>query len=200
MDGSRDRIALTSEELRILADLEHRDSNVDPKLELSLTVGSHSAWLHSRRFRDTAWILLFWLGIALMLATFTTWPIVAAIAVIVQAIGLKRLLARWCPASGSPVGRTTEAAGPTVICSPAGLQVGGGWRVAVASESCPGASNRRFPVAISTHRRVDSQRTVRSGVRIIDWSQQDPASPVDRPLEYEASCLLTNALPAGEMA
>ena len=143
MDGSRDRIALTSEELRILADLEHRDSNVDPKLELSLTVGSRMAWLHSRRFRDTAWILLFWLGIALMLATFTTWPIVAAIAVIVQAIGLKRLLARWAPGVGArrPLDGRLKPAGPTVICSPAGLQVGGGWRVAVAS------SNRvRVPV------------------------------------------------------
>ena len=37
MDASRDKITLTSEELRILAELEQRASNVDPKLRLSLT-------------------------------------------------------------------------------------------------------------------------------------------------------------------
>jgi hypothetical protein len=111
MDASRDRITLTSEELRILAELEHRASNVDPKLELSLTVGSRLAWLHTRRCRDVASILLFCVGIALMLATFTTWPIVAAIGVILQVIALKRVSARWAPGVGATIARWTHDRG-----------------------------------------------------------------------------------------
>ena len=108
MDTSRDRITLTSEELRILADLEDRASKADPKLELSLTVGSRMAWLRSRRLRDIAWISVFSVGIALMLATFATRPIVAAIGVIVQATALRRFLARWSPGAGATIARWTQ--------------------------------------------------------------------------------------------
>ncbi len=111
MDASRDRITLTSEELRILADLERRAIHVDPKLHSSLTAGSRMDWLHSRRFRDIASVLLFPVGIAIMLATFTRWPVVAAIGIMLQAIALRNVLVRWAPRVGPTITRLNHKSG-----------------------------------------------------------------------------------------
>ena len=102
MDTPRD-ITLTSEERRILAVLEDRAGCDDPNLELSLTTGSRTARLHSRRIVDIAAVLVFMAGVVLMLVTFAEWPIVAVVGVVVQGIALWVMAARWAPRVGVEV-------------------------------------------------------------------------------------------------
>ena len=96
MDTSRDKIPLTSQERRILADLEDRAGRSDPKLARSLTVGSlpWCARLGARRVEAISVMLLFAVGMAVMFATFTRWPIIAAVGLVLQAVALKLVLDR----------------------------------------------------------------------------------------------------------
>jgi hypothetical protein len=107
MDTSRDRITLTSQERSVSADLEVRAGRSDPKLARSLTVGSHRGWarLRVRRDGDVAVLLLFAFGMVVMLATFARWPIVGAVGLVVQAIALNLVLARWASRIGGATRR-----------------------------------------------------------------------------------------------
>ena len=110
MDTSRERITLTNEERRLLAELEARARHFHPELARSLTVGSPTwrARLRSHRVGRIAAIVLFSVGVALMLATFARWPIIAAVGVVLQVIALILVLARWAPRAGAAGRRWTQ--------------------------------------------------------------------------------------------
>ena len=101
---------MTSEERRVLADLEDRTRQVDPQLARSLRGGTPRlrARLRSRRVGGVAAALVLSVGIAMMLATFTRWPIVAVVGVVLQVVALKLVLARWAPWVGATFRRWTQ--------------------------------------------------------------------------------------------
>ena len=85
--------------------LEDQAGSHDPKLELSLTTGSPTTRLYTRRTVDIAAVLLFLGGVALMLVTFAEWPIVGVVGVVAQGIALWVISARWAPRLGVEVRR-----------------------------------------------------------------------------------------------
>jgi Protein of unknown function (DUF3040) len=110
MDSSRERITLTNEERRLLAELEKQARHFHPELARSLTVGSPTwrARLRSHRVGDIAAIVVFSVGVALMLATFARWPIIASVGVVLQVMALTVGLARWAPRVGAAFRRWTQ--------------------------------------------------------------------------------------------
>jgi VIT1/CCC1 family predicted Fe2+/Mn2+ transporter len=97
--------ALSLEEQRLLAGLEDRTGRDDPKFQTALTAGSRRTRLHSRRARDMAAVLLLLVGAALMIATFAIWPLVGAVAIVIQAIALSLVVSRWGPVVAASVRR-----------------------------------------------------------------------------------------------
>lgn len=101
MDTSHDKVILTTEERRILAVLEEGTGRRDLHRRLSLTAATCAARLRSSRRRPAGTVLLFVAGVALMVATFTRWPAVAVIGVVVQAGALWSGLTLLAPHIGA---------------------------------------------------------------------------------------------------
>jgi hypothetical protein len=97
MDTSHDRVALTVEERRILAVLDEAAGHNGRRLRVLMALAARTAGLRSQKFRDGGAVLLFLGGAAIMVGTFTRWPLVAVIGVVMQASALWWALTRLAP-------------------------------------------------------------------------------------------------------
>jgi hypothetical protein len=114
MDTSHDRVTLTAEEQRILAVLDEASGRSGRRLRFSMGLAARAAGLRSRKTRDAGAALLFLVGAALMVGTFTRWLPAAVAGVAMQTCALWLALTRLSPAVNTWItARTTESRSDT---------------------------------------------------------------------------------------
>jgi hypothetical protein len=93
---------LTEEERRLFAMLEDRAARAEPSVNQLPALHGTPIWFYSRRVSSVSPWLVLVVGTVLMLTTFARWPAAGIAGVLLEAIGLRVVLARRArPASAA---------------------------------------------------------------------------------------------------